>query len=73
MTINIIDDSEHALNLEEFVIKIFDGIKCADGTDNQFRLYLSKHEVRYFARLIRDISAFEIKSDVQPYEALPFE
>lgn len=29
MTINITDDSEHNLTLEDLVIKIFDGIKCA--------------------------------------------
>lgn len=75
MTIKIIDDSDHPINLEEFVIKIFDGIKCADGTDNTFQLNLKKHEVKYLAYLIRNIKILNIISEANyySYEAeLPF-
>lgn len=63
MTIKIIDDSEHPIDLEEFVIKVFAGIKCADGTENTFQLNLRKDEVRYLAYLIRGIGKLDIVSD----------
>lgn len=41
MNIQITDDSEQAVDIEQFVTKVFDGIKCAAATDNTFRLYLN--------------------------------
>ena len=58
MTINITHDNE--MTPEDFVIKIFDGIKCASATDNQFRLYLNRHEVKYLAEALSFISYIEI-------------
>lgn len=60
MTISITDDSEKYLDAEDLVIKIFDGIKCAAATDNQFRLYLNKEETKYFADCIRHLQNIEI-------------
>lgn len=58
MTINITYDNE--MTPEDLVIKIFDGIKCANATDNQFKLYLNRNEVKYLAEAISSISYLEI-------------
>lgn len=60
MTINITDDSDNAIDLEQLVIKIFDGIKCAAATENQFRLYLNKYEVKYFADKLNHVTNIEV-------------
>ena len=60
MNIQITDDSEQAVDIEQFVTKVFDGIKCAAATDNTFRLYLNKYETKYFSDLIKKVSYLEI-------------
>ena len=60
MTFKITDDSAH-MDLNLFVVKLFDSIKCAAGTDNTFQLNLNKAEVKYLAKRIKTVEGISIK------------